>query len=100
MQEVVNHFNENPLLGLLAAASLILALFWILKSILRISLFLLVLFALYVGYLHFFEESGQPVIDAERISRLKDHAYELIPQDLNLSLSFPDSNFTRPHLGN
>ena len=95
MQDVVNQITANPLHSLVLALVAFLIIFFLLKSLFRIVLFLAALFLLYLGYVNFLQEKYPiPQLDPEKVAEWTEKAGEYIPTDLNLSLL--DSNFTRP----
>ena len=97
MQDVVNQITANPLLSLILALVAFLLIFFVLKSLFRILLFLAALVLLYFGYVTFLQEKYPlPQVDAEKVSEWTSKVAEYIPKDLNFSM--PDSNFTRPNL--
>ena len=97
MQDVVNQLTANPLLSVILALVAFLLIFFVLKSLFRILLFLAALVLLYFGYVTFLQEKYPlPQVDAEKVSEWTSKVGEYIPKDLNLSML--DSNFTRPNL--
>jgi threonine/homoserine/homoserine lactone efflux protein len=96
MQDVVNQITANPLLSVILALVAFLLIFFVLKSLLRILLFLAALVLLYFGYVTFLQEKYPlPQVDAEKVSEWTSKVGEYIPKDLNFSML--DSNFTRPN---
>ena len=97
MQDVVNQITANPLLSVILALVAFLLIFFVLKSLFRILLFLAALVLLYFGYVTFLQEKYPlPQLDAEKVSEWTSKVGEYIPKDLNFSMV--DSNFTRPNL--
>jgi len=95
MQDVVDQIMANPLFSLVLALLAFLLIFLILKSLFRIALFLVAIFALYAGYVYFLQEKYPlPQVDSETVDQWTRQIGEFIPMDLNLTNS--DSNFTRP----
>ena len=96
MQDVVNQITANPLLSAILALVAFLLIFFVLKSLFRILLFLAALVLLYFGYVTFLQEKYPlPQVDAEKVSEWTSKVGEYIPKDLNFSML--DSNFTRPN---
>jgi hypothetical protein len=98
MQDVVNQIAANPLFSLVLALVAFLLIFFILKTLFRITLFLVAVVALYAGYVYFFEEKfplPSISVDPQTIHQISEKITGLIPSDLNFSGSV-DSNFTRP----
>ena len=96
MQDVVNQITANPLLSVILALVAFLLIFFVLKSLFRILLFLAALVLLYFGYVTFLQEKYPlPQVDAEKVSEWTSKVGEYIPRDLNFSIL--DSNFTRPN---
>jgi len=96
MQDVVNQLTANPLLSVILALVAFLLIFFVLKSLFRILLFLAALVLLYFGYVTFLQEKYPlPQVDAEKVSEWTSKVGEYIPKDLNFSML--DSNFTRPN---
>lgn len=96
MQDVVNQITANPLLSVILALVAFLLIFFVLKSLFRILLFLVALVLLYFGYVTFLQEKYPlPQVDAEKVSEWTSKVGEYIPKDLNFSML--DSNFTRPN---
>ena len=96
MQDVVNQITANPLLCVILALVAFLLIFFVLKSLFRILLFLAALVLLYFGYVTFLQEKYPlPQVDAEKVSEWTSKVGEYIPKDLNFSML--DSNFTRPN---
>ena len=96
MQDVVNQITANPLLSVILALVAFLLIFFVLKSLFRILLFLAALVLLYFGYVTFLQEKYPlPQVDAEKVSEWTSKVGKYIPKDLNFSM--PDSNFTRPN---
>jgi threonine/homoserine/homoserine lactone efflux protein len=96
MQDVVNQITANPLLSVILALVAFLLIFFVLKSLFRILLFLAALVLLYFGYVTFLQEKYPlPQVDAEKVSEWTSKVWEYIPKDLNFSML--DSNFTRPN---
>ena len=96
MQDVVNLITANPLLSVILALVAFFLIFFVLKSLLRILLFLAALVLLYFGYVTFLQEKYPlPQVDAEKVSEWTSKVGEYIPKDLNFSML--DSNFTRPN---
>ena len=96
MQDVVNQITANPLLIVILALVAFLLIFFVLKSLFRILLFLAALVLLYFGYVTFLQEKYPlPQVDAEKVSEWTSKVGEYIPRDLNFSML--DSNFTRPN---
>lgn len=96
MQDVVNQITANPLFSLVLALLAFLLIFLILKSLFRIALFMVAVFLLYLGYVHFFQDKYPiPQIDPRTVDEWTQKMGEIIPADLNLSIL--DSNFTRPN---
>lgn len=96
MQDVVNQITANPLFSLVLALLAIVLLFVILKTLFRIALFLVAIFALYAGYVYFFQDEYPiPQINPKTVDEWSRKVVELIPTDINFSLE--DSNFTRPN---
>jgi threonine/homoserine/homoserine lactone efflux protein len=96
MQYVVNQITANPLLSVILALVAFLLIFFVLKSLFRILLFLAALVLLYFGYVTFLQEKYPlPQVDAEKVSEWTSKVGEYIPKDLNFSML--DSNFTRPN---
>lgn len=94
MQDVVNQIMANPLFSLVLALLAFLLCFFILKSLFRIALFFVALFALYTGYVYFFQEKYPiPQIDPQTVDEWTQKVGEYIPTDLNISLL--DTNFSR-----
>ena len=94
MQDVVDQIIANPLFSLVMALLAFLLIFLILKSLFRIALFLVGVFALYAGYVYFFQNKYPlPQMDTETVVEWKEKVIDMIPSDLNLSLV--DSNLTR-----
>ncbi len=94
MQDVVNQITANPLLSIILALVAFLLIFFVLKSLFRILLFLAALVLLYFGYVTFLQEKYPlPQLDSEKVS---EWTSKYIPKDLNFSML--DSNFTRPNL--
>ena len=97
MQDVVNQLTANPLLSVILALVAFLLIFFVLKSLFRILLFLAALVLLYFGYVTFLQEKYPlPQLDPEKVSEWTSKVGEYIPKDLNLSML--DSNFTGPNL--
>jgi Ca2+/Na+ antiporter len=95
MQDVVDQIMANPLFSLVLALLVFLLIFLILKSLFRIALFLVAIFALYAGYVYFLQEKYPfPQVDPETVDQWTRQIGEFIPMDLNLTNL--DSNFTRP----
>ena len=95
MQDVVDQIMVNPLFSLVLALLAFLLIFLILKSLFRIALFLVAIFALYAGYVYFLQEKYPfPQVDPETVDQWTRQIGEFIPMDLNLTNL--DSNFTRP----
>jgi hypothetical protein len=95
MQDVVDQIMANPLFSLVLALLAFLLIFLILKSLFRISLFLVAIFAMYAGYVYFLQEKYPlPQLDPETVDQWTKQIGEFIPMDLNLTNL--DSNFTRP----
>ena len=95
MQDVVDQIMANPLFSLVLALLAFLLIFLILKSLFRIALFLVAIFALYAGYVYFLQEKYPfPQVDSETVDQWTRQIGEFIPMDLNLTNL--DSNFTRP----
>jgi hypothetical protein len=95
MQDVVDQIMANPLFSLVLALLAFLLIFLILKSLFRIALFLVAIFALYAGYVYFLQEKYPfPQVDPETVDQWTRQIGEFIPMDLNLTNL--DSNFTRP----
>ena len=96
MQDVVNQITANPLLSVILVLVAFLLIFFVLKSLFRILLFLAALVLLYFGYVTFLQEKYPlPQVDAEKVSEWTSKVGEYIPKDLNFSML--DSNFTRPN---
>ena len=96
MQDVVNQIMANPLLSVILALVAFLLIFFVLKGLFRILLFLAALVLLYFGYVTFLQEKYPlPQLDAEKVSEWTSKVGEYIPKDLNFSML--DSNFTRPN---
>lgn len=96
MQDVVNQITANPLLSVILALVAFLLIFFVLKSLFRILLFLAALVLLYFGYVTFLQEKYPlPQVDTEKVSEWTSKVGEYIPKDLNFSML--DSNFTRPN---
>lgn len=92
----MNQITANPLLSVILALVAFLLIFFVLKSLFRILLFLAALVLLYFGYVTFLQEKYPlPQVDAEKVSEWTSKVGEYIPKDLNFSM--PDSNFTRPN---
>ncbi|MDA7823584.1 hypothetical protein N9A58_08360 [Opitutales bacterium] len=99
MQDLIHQISANPLFSLVLALLAFLLIFLVLKSLFRIALFLVAIFALYAGYIYFFQEKfpiPEIEIDPNALNQFSEKVRGLIPADLNLSLL--DSNFTRPAL--
>ena len=97
MEDMVNQIAANPLFCLVLALIAFLLIFFILKSLFRIALFLVALVALYAGYVHFFQDKfplPQIQLDSQTVNELSEKIAELIPEDFNPSSS-PDSNITK-----
>ena len=93
----MNQITANPLLSVILALVAFLLIFFVLKSLFRILLFLAALVLLYFGYVTFLQEKYPlPQLDAEKVSEWTSKVGEYIPKDLNFSML--DSNFTRPNL--
>jgi ABC-type multidrug transport system fused ATPase/permease subunit len=99
MQDVVNQLTANPLFSVVLALLALLLIFLVLKSLFRIALFMVAVFALYAGYVYFFQEK-YPLphfeVTPEALNQLTEKVGNLIP-DLNISVL--DSNFTRSPKG-
>ena len=92
----MNQITANPLLSVILALVAFLLIFFVLKSLFRILLFLAALVLLYFGYVTFLQEKYPlPQFDAEKVSEWTSKVGEYIPKDLNFSIL--DSNFTRPN---
>ncbi len=92
----MNQITANPLLSVILALVAFLLIFFVLKSLFRILLFLAALVLLYFGYVTFLQEKYPlPQVDAEKVSEWTSKVGEYIPKDLNFSML--DSNFTRPN---
>ncbi len=92
----MNQITANPLLSVILALVAFLLIFFVLKSLFRILLFLAALVLLYFGYVTFLQEKYPlPQFDAEKVSEWTSKVGEYIPKDLNFSML--DSNFTRPN---
>jgi len=95
MEEVVQQFSGNPLLLVLVGLLVFIVAFYILRSLLRIILFLAALVILYFGYVNFLQEKYPlPQVDPETVSEWKEKIIEYIPEDIGAKLL--DSNYTRP----
>jgi hypothetical protein len=100
MQDVVNQLTANPLFSVVLALLALLLIFLVLKSLFRIALFMVAVFALYAGYVYFFEEKfplPQFEVTPESLNHFTEKVGGFIP-DLNISVL--DSNFTRLPKGN
>ena len=95
MEEVVPQLSGNPLLlGLLGLHIFTLAIF-VLRSLLRIFLFLAALVILYFGYVYFLQDKYPiPQVDPQTLTEWGTKIEEMIPDDLGAK--FLDSNYTRP----
>ena len=92
----MNQITANPLLSVILALVAFLLIFFVLKGLFRILLFLAALVLLYFGYVTFLQEKYPlPQLDAEKVSEWTSKVGEYIPKDLNFSML--DSNFTRPN---
>lgn len=90
----MNQITENPLFSLVLALVAFLLIFLILKSLFRITLFIVSVFLLYAAYVYFFQgEHKIPEIDQRTVDKWVKKVGDYIPTDINLSLV--DSNFTR-----
>jgi len=99
MQDVVNQLTENPLFSVVLALLALLLIFLVLKSLFRIALFMVAVFALYAGYVYFFQERfpfPHFEFSPDTLDQLTEKVGDFIP-DLNISAL--DSNFTRLSTG-
>jgi hypothetical protein len=95
MEEVVQQLSGNPLLLVLVGLLVFIVAFFILRSLLRIVLFLAALVILYFGYVNFLQEKYPlPQVDPEMVSEWTEKISEYIPEDFGAKLL--DSNYTRP----
>ena len=95
MEEVVQQLSGNPLLLVLVGLIVFIVAFFILRSLLRIVLFLAALVILYFGYVNFLQEKYPlPQVDPETVSEWTEKISEYIPDDFGAKLL--DSNYTRP----
>ena len=96
----MNQLTANPLFSVVLALLALLLIFLVLKSLFRIALFMVAVFALYAGYVYFFEEKF-PLphfeVTPESLNQFTEKVGDFIP-DLNISVL--DSNFTRLPKGN
>ena len=97
----MNQIAANPLFCLVLALVAFLLIFFILKSLFRIALFLAAIVALYAGYVHFFQDKfplPQLQLNSQTIHELSETIAELIPEDLKPSSSNDSNNTRRPAL--
>jgi len=95
MEEVVQQFSGNPLLLVLVGLIIFIIAFFVLRSLLRIVLFLAALLTLYFAYMHFFQEKYPlPQVDPNTLNEWGEKIGELVPDDFGAKLL--DSNYTRP----
>jgi hypothetical protein len=95
MEEVVQQLSGNPLLLVLVGLLVFIVAFFILRSLLRIVLFLAALVILYFGYVNFLQEKYPlPQVDPGMVSEWTEKISEYIPEDFGAKLL--DSNYTRP----
>lgn len=93
MEDVVNQIMANPLFSLVLALLAFLLIFLILKSLFRIALFLVAVFVLYAGYIHFFQEKyplPEIEIDPNTLSEWSEKLTDFIPLDSNFTRSAPE----------
>ena len=97
MQDLLSQLSTNPLFSLVLILVTFLLIFLILRSLLKVVLFTIAVFALYLGY-HYFLQDKFPIpaiqIQPETINELSEKIGDLIPENFDLSLL--DSNHTRP----
>jgi len=97
MQDLLSQLSTNPLFSLVLILVTFLLIFLILRSLLKVVLFIVAVFALYLGYDYFLKDEF-PIpaiqIQPETMNELSEKIGDLIPENFNLNLL--DSNHTRP----